>query len=136
MAADWTMLRRDASTRGGLLTWPVEAPEGEDLLIELPGILTDDEHEPYDWTACSEPVARIIDPDTEAVVANLTWVPRSDGSFAFTAARVDITTAAGDRAVFPMGRELAWMCKVTIPGGYHVQLVTSNSPFTIRHKGA
>ncbi len=28
MAADWTMLRRDASTRGGLLTWPVEAPEG------------------------------------------------------------------------------------------------------------
>lgn len=136
MAADWTHLHRDASTLGGLLTWPVEAPEGQDLYLDLPGVLTDDEHQPYDWTLCSEPVARIIDPDTEEVVANLTWVPRADGTFAFTASRVDIAAAAGDRRVRPMGRDLAWMCEITIPGGNHVQLVASNSPFMIRHKGA
>lgn len=132
--ANWDNLRRDASVDGGLLQWPIEAPEGQDLLFSLPGVLTDDEHVPYDWTACSEPVAKVIDPGTEALICNLTWVPRADGTFDFTIARVDIPTSALDPQVYPRGRPLQWAAQITIPGGHHVQLVEL-SPFLIRHKG-
>lgn len=132
--ADWTHLHRDASNLGGLLYWPIEIVEGRDLLIELPGVVYDDEDQPYDFTACSEPVAQIVNPDTEAVVANLTWTPRADGTFGFTGARIDLTTAAGAKQVEPNGRGLEWACKVTIPGGFHVQLV-GLSPVVVRHKG-
>lgn len=132
--ADWTHLQRDASERGGFLLWPIEIPEGQDILLELGGVVSDDEWQPYDWTACTSPVAAIYDSVTEAVIATLTWVPRADGTFSFTATRTALAGAAGDKAVYLQGRDLSWACQVTVPGGSQVQLV-AESPCTIRHKG-
>ncbi|WP_346007302.1 hypothetical protein [Janibacter terrae] len=132
--ADWTELQADGSESGGLIFWEVEIPEGRDVLLELGAVVTDSAGAVYDWTACTEPVANIYDVASETVVAALTWVPRADGTFAFTASRTVLADKAGSRAAFPAGRSLAWSAKVTVPGGLHVQLV-AESPVTIRHKG-
>lgn len=132
--ADWEELQADASEAGGLIFWELEIPEGQDVLVELGATVKDSAGEVYDWTACTEPSARIYDLRTETTVAALTWVPRSDGTFAFSASRVVLAGAAGDRNINREGRSLAWAAEVTIPGGHHIQLV-AESPVTIRHKG-
>lgn len=132
--ADWAELQADASEGGGLILWHVEIPEGRDVLLELGAVVKDSAGAVYDWTACTEPVANIYDMSTETVVAALTWLPRADGTFAFTASRTVLADKAGDRSVFREGRPLAWSAKVTTPGGFHIQLV-AESPVTIRHKG-
>ena len=132
--ADWSELQADASESGGLIRWPIEIPEGRDVLLELGAVVRDSAGDVYDWTACSGPVASIYDVETETSVAALTWVPRLDGTFAFSASRSVLAGVAGDRRVTREGRRLAWAAKVVTPGGFHIQLVTE-SAVTIRHQG-
>lgn len=136
--AEWNDLRVVASQRGGLLYWPVEIAEGQDSALTLPHVFSDDEWEVYDWSLATEAVAKVIHPVTEAALASLTFVPNYGGvlgRIGFTIDRVASANLAANRAVNPHGADLRWAAEITLPGGHHIQLVTSNSPFLVRHKG-
>lgn len=132
--ADWYELRADAAD-GGLIFWPLVVTEDRDEPYELGAVVKDSAGAAYDWTACTGPVARIYDPTNDsATLASMTWVPRADGTFAFTVSRTDVAALAGPRAQHPNGRRLMWAAKVVTPGGFHMQLV-EESPVTVQHGG-
>lgn len=132
--ADWSELQAAASEHGGLIEWHAEIPEGQDILLELEQTVMDSAGLPYDWTACTAPAAAIYTTPNEIVVVALTWIPRADGSFAFTASKEAMAGTAGNRSASTHGRSLSWAASVTLPTGVQIQLV-AESPVTIRHKG-
>lgn len=131
--ADWDDLRVAAS-KGGLIWWPVTLTEGDDPVIDLDAQVRDLNGEAFDWTTCTEVRARIYEPGSDVTVADLTWASTAAGILRFEASRADLDAAAGAHRTYPNGRDLAWACKVTIPGGHHVQIV-AESPCNIEHQG-